>query len=119
MGIQIGRIEALCAERGITCYRMCKDIGISPGIITDVRMGRKTSLSSTTASKISQYLGCSVPYLLGETDDRTVQLDEDVLRAAFFGGYEGLTREQIDAMWKDVRRFADFIVEQARREEQK
>ena len=36
--------------------------------------------------------------------------------AAFWGGDKDLSREELDAMWKDVERFAAFVAEQKRRE---
>ena len=34
-------IVSLCESKGITGYRMCKEIGIQPSILTDLKMGRK------------------------------------------------------------------------------
>ena len=45
---------------------MCTDIGISKGTLTDLKMGRQTSLSAVTAQKIASYFDVSVGFLLGE-----------------------------------------------------
>lgn len=53
------RIEELMEEKGITAYRLCKDIKISAGIMTDLKCGRKTPcphLRSTRCPDISAYL---------------------------------------------------------------
>lgn len=61
-------ILGLCESRGITGYRMCKDLKIQPSIMTDLKMGRKKELSSRTANKIAQYFDVTVGYLLGEEE---------------------------------------------------
>lgn len=66
MGILYDNIIALCKQRGIKGGKMCTDIGISKGILTDLKMGRQTSVSAVTAQKMASYLGVSVGYLLGE-----------------------------------------------------
>jgi transcriptional regulator with XRE-family HTH domain len=59
------RISTLCTQRGITPGKLCADLGLSRGIITDLKAGRKKDLYATTAYKIAKYLGVSVGYLLG------------------------------------------------------
>lgn len=68
MSILHKRIEGLCAEKGITGYRLCKDIGISPNIMTELKMGRRDGISAKTANKIASYFDVSVAYLLGEEE---------------------------------------------------
>ncbi|MEG1878432.1 MAG: helix-turn-helix transcriptional regulator [Pseudoflavonifractor sp.] len=58
-------ILSLCNNRGITGYRLCKDIGATPSIMTDLKMGRKKGLGAENADKIATYFGVSVGYLLG------------------------------------------------------
>lgn len=65
MGILYERIEALCQQRGITGYRLCKDIGISPNTMTELRKGRRDGVSAANAAKIAAYFGVSVEWLLG------------------------------------------------------
>ena len=59
------RISTLCAQRSITPGKLCADLGLSRGIITDLKAGRKKDLYATTAYKIAKYFGVSVGYLLG------------------------------------------------------
>ena len=59
-------IAELCESKNITGYRLCKDIGMTPSVLTDLKMGRKTGLSAKNANKIATYFGVSVAYLLGE-----------------------------------------------------
>ena len=58
-------IHALCVQKGITDSRMCADIGISRGIMSDLKTGRKSGVSAKTLNKIADYFGVSMSYLLG------------------------------------------------------
>ena len=65
MNILYSRITDLCAQHNITPCRLCSELGISRGTITDLKAGRKKDLRATTAWKIANYFGVSVGYLLG------------------------------------------------------
>lgn len=71
MGNLYDNIIALCESRGIKGGKMCTDIGISKGLITDLKMGRRTGVSAVTAQKIAAYFGVSVGYLLGKEEEET------------------------------------------------
>lgn len=58
-------ISELCYQHGITGGKLCDELGLSRGILTDLKMGRKKSLYAETAWKIANYFGVSVGYLLG------------------------------------------------------
>lgn len=68
MGTLYENIIALCDERGIKGGKMCTDIGMSKGILTDLKMGRQSGISAANAQKIASYFGVSVGCLLGEED---------------------------------------------------
>lgn len=59
------RISELCSQRGITPGRLCAELGMSRGTITDLKMGRKKDLYARTAYRIAKYFDVSVGYLLG------------------------------------------------------
>ena len=85
MGDLYKRLAMLCEERGISGYRMCKDVGIQPSIMTDLKMGRRSSVKAETADRIAKYFGVSVSYLLGKHD---ILDDVDI---AFYGEYKELS----------------------------
>ena len=62
------KIAILCDERHITTYKMCKDINLSQGAITDLKKGRKETLSISNLAKIAKYFNVSVGYLKGESE---------------------------------------------------
>ena len=68
MGNLYDTIFALCESRGIKGGKMCTDLGISKGLLTDLKMGRRTGVSAVTAQKIAAYFDVSVGYLLGEEE---------------------------------------------------
>lgn len=120
------RLQELCEEKGVSGYRMCKDVGIQPSIMTDLKMGRRASMKVETAQKVADYFGVTVGYLLGEgkekapTQDGERGIDEQNLKVAFFRGADPtLTKEDMDAMWEDARAFRDFIVAKRKREKEK
>ena len=62
------RISTLCTKHNISGAKLCADIGISRGILSDLKTGRKKTLNAETAYKIAKYFGVSVGYLLGYED---------------------------------------------------
>lgn len=81
MGTLYENIITLCDEKGIKGGRMCTDIGMSKGILTDLKMGRQTGISAANAQKIASYFGVSVGYLLGEEEKTEKPAQEDELSA--------------------------------------
>lgn len=73
------RIATLCEEKGIKGATMCSEVGISKGLLTDLKMGRRTGVSAVTAQKIASYFGVSVGYLLGEEDKKEQSTEYDGL----------------------------------------
>ena len=59
---------------------MCTDVGISKGLLTDLKMGRRTGVSAVTAQKIATYFDVSVGYLLGEEDkkEKPVMMNDEL-----------------------------------------
>ena len=79
MGNLYENIVALCESRGIKGGKMCTDIGISKGLLTDLKMGRRTGVSAVTAQKIAAYFDVSVGYLLGEETKKEQPTENDGL----------------------------------------
>ena len=111
------RIEALCNDRKISITTMCKESGTSRASLSDLKVGRKQSLSAETLSKISAYFGISVDYLLGkenkkapaESGKRSVS-DDDIM-FALWGDTDDVDKDDLD----DVKRYAAFVRERKRK----
>ena len=93
-------IEALCSLRGIRPGRLCNDLGLSRGLITALKMGRKKSVSAETAQKIATYFGISVGQLLGQEECVDILQQADV---AFYGDFKELNEEEKKAVRDMVR----------------
>lgn len=99
MGNLYETIQTLCTRAGIRPGKLCDDLGLSRALVTDLKMGRKKSLSAQTAQKIAAYFGVSVAYLLGQGEQDV--LDEADI--AFYGDFKELTDEQKEAVRDMVR----------------
>ena len=93
-------IQKLCSEKGIRPGRLCDELGISRGLMTDLKMGRKKGVSAETAQKIAAYLGISVGQLLGQEAPRDILDQVDV---AFYGDFKELNDEEKEAVRDMVR----------------
>lgn len=97
MGNLYETIQSLCEQKGIRPGRLCDELKLSRGLMTDLKMGRKKSLSAQTAQKIAGFFGVSVGQLLGEEDP----LEE--VDIAFYGEYQELTEAQKQTVRDMVR----------------
>lgn len=103
MGTLYERITTLCKEQGITGGRMCTDLKMSKGTLTDLKMGRQKSLSAEKAQKIASYLGVSVGYLLGEDEKKEQPTEYDGLskkKKTFIDKIMQMSDEELDKLDK-------------------
>lgn len=110
-------ICALCSEHGIKPGKLCADLGFSRSTMSDLKMGRKKTLSADYLSKVAAYFHVSVDYLLGaeaeEENKRLVNNDEalteylDELRRRpekrmLFSVTRNATKAQVEAIVKMI-----------------
>ena len=71
----------LCQEKGVSCSRAAKEIGLSNSTVTKWKNTGATP-SGDTLSKVAAYFGVSVNYLIGEQKKTTTQgngiTDDDI-----------------------------------------
>jgi len=104
MGSLYERIQSLCESKGIRPGRLCDELQLSRGLITDLKMGRKKSLNAQTAQKIAGYFGVSVGYLLGQEDASAPQSDIlDEIDVAFYGDFKELDEQEKETIRDMVR----------------
>ena len=96
-------IENLCQSKGIRPGRLCDELGLSRGLMTDLKMGRKKGVNAETAQKIAGFFGVSVGYLLGQEGSDSVQDILDEVDVAFYGEFKELTEEQKETVRDMVR----------------
>ena len=102
------RILSLCERDGIRPGRLCDELGISRGLMTDLKMGRKKGVNAETAQKIASFFGVSVGYLLGIEGSDAVQESADAVNldqvdVAFYGDFKELSEEDKDTVRDMVR----------------
>lgn len=94
-------IEKLCQAKGIRPGRLCDELKLSRGLMTDLKMGRKKSVSAQTAQKIATYFQVTVAQLLGQEELKPDILDQ--VDIAFYGEFKELTDEQKETVRDMVR----------------
>ena len=94
------RIENLCLEKNMRPGRLCDELGLSRGLMTDLKMGRKKGVSAETAQKIAGFFGVSVGQLLGQNGPSDILDQVDV---AFYGDFKELNDEEKEAVRDMVR----------------
>jgi len=102
-------VEAELKRRGIPKERFYRESGVSSATMSQWRK-RIYSPSSAAMKKIEDYLGITFTIeqkekAPAESDKRKIT-DEDI-KFALFRGREDIT----DAMYQEVRNFADFLVQ--------
>lgn len=104
MGNLYENILALCEKQNIRPGRLCDELGLSRGLMTDLKMGRKKGVSAETAQKIASFFGVSVGYLLGQEGSEAVPKDVlEEVDVAFYGDFRELDEEQKEAVRDMVR----------------
>ena len=93
------RIESLCQKKGIRPGRLCDELGLSRGLMTDLKMGRKKTVNAETAQKIAGFFGVSVGYLLGQEESDVL----DQVDVAFYGDFKELNEEEKETVRDMVR----------------
>lgn len=63
------RIFQIMESQGISAYRLSKATGITESTFVQWRRCPSSNIRSSNLVKIADYLGCSVDYLLGRTED--------------------------------------------------
>ena len=66
------RILKIIEERKITGYKLAKETGISESLFSKWREKPSSKIASQNLELIADYLGCSVDYPLGRTDNPEV-----------------------------------------------
>ena len=90
MGELHNKIAEICRARGISVFKMCKDIGMQPSVMTDLKMGRTKSLSAKNLQKIAGYFNLPMEFFLGEKEAPAAESDERTVI-----DLSGLDEEQI------------------------
>lgn len=110
-------IDLFCKLRLISKSAMCSKAGVSPGIISDLKFGRKQTIQIETAAKMAKALDTTVSaiesnlFVVGKWDVETTlkwhDCDSDEERIQILYDY-GVDTTVI--LMKEYRKFADRVI---------
>lgn len=60
------KVKALCEEKGVTIYQMCKEIGMGQNVVSNWKERKNTLPKLDTAVKMADFFGVPVDYFLKE-----------------------------------------------------
>jgi transcriptional regulator with XRE-family HTH domain len=95
------RIKTACQTKGITVSAMCLQLGMSKSVLSDLKSGRKKTLSADTLGRIAEFLEVTTDSLLGKESTQPDILDD--VDVAFYGDFKELTEAQKEAVRDMVR----------------
>ena len=105
----VERVRAICSERKIPISRLERDLQFSNGYIGQLRKG---IFPGDRLAMIAKYLNVRVDYLLtGEEKEKAPtpegerKVSDNDIKFALFGGDGEIT----DAMYDEVKRFAQMV----------
>lgn len=85
-----GRIQEACSRKGISVSAMCLQLGMSKSVLSDLKAGRKKTLSADTLGRIADFLEVSVDSLLGKQEGDILE----TVDIAFYGEFKALSDQQ-------------------------
>ena len=94
--------------------QFCIAANVSPSTMTEIRKGRATNISLSTAEKFAKTLGVSVDTVYGRTNGIS---DLDI-KAAFWGGETDLSSEDIEELWQETKDFIEFKTQQRKKKKE-
>ena len=98
--------ELLCAKRGITPYKFCKDTGVSTSTISTWKT-KNSQCRPELAEKVCEYFGISHDYLMtGEEKEKPEIPSFEPEHLELIELYSRLKKEQKDAVINFLRTFA-------------
>ncbi len=91
-------IERLCTERNIKPGKLCSELGISRGILSDLKAGRTKKLSAQNLAKVSAFLGVSTDYILSESGYHFTELFQGVGGISFPANMQEISENIAEGM---------------------
>ena len=77
-------IEALCLKNGIKIGTLCANLGISRGVMSNLKNGSTKKLAAETVQKIADYFEVSTDVIYGREEKRPTPESEGGPIAEFF-----------------------------------
>ena len=99
------RYHELCIQEGKSANAVALELGFSNATCTKWKNGSEPG--SKSISKIADYFGVTVDYLLGTEPKPSAPVTDEDLKFALFNGADGIT----DEMFEEVKWFARAVME--------
>lgn len=123
MGNNLGNKQTLAKnlkyymdKSGIDRNKLCADLNFSYttvcGWLTAEKYPRIDKIE-----RLANYFGIQKSDLIEDSPAPAISPDD--IKAAFWGGDKDLSKEDLDAMWADVKNFADFVAQKKKQEKQR
>lgn len=119
--IEIGeRIKTRRISLGMTMEDVANRIGVTKSTVQRYETGKISRIKLPVIESIASALGVNPDWLIGnsETPEPAENHDHDI-KAALWGGDKDLSQEDIDALWDDVRAYAEFKTQQRKKNQWK
>lgn len=115
----IEKILAVCRQKNLKPTAACMESGAGKDLIANLRKGIIPSVEKV--SRLAAYLGVTTSELLGEelpngSGPRRQVNDEDI-KAAFWGGMDNLSPAEIESLWAQVKKYKEFLTEEKIKEQ--
>jgi len=99
------RLRALRAKKGISQRELARQLNLLPQTYSNYENGTREP-SHETVVALADYFNVTTDYLLGRVDKLgETEGDGADVKVALFGGDGEIT----EAMWDEVKRFAEFV----------
>lgn len=95
-------IQTLCKEKNVSIGKMCNELGISRGNLTELKMERIRTLKSDNLTKISNYFNVTVDYLLGN-EKKPVPQGDELVKDEFVAFYGDTKKDLSQADIEDIK----------------
>ena len=90
------RIDALCKERDMSVTEMCRQLNVPRTTLSELKSGRSKTLGIKHLTKIAEFFGVTVDYLVtGEKDKASAKAEAD---------------DEVSEMLEEIRRRPDLRV---------
>lgn len=103
------RFLELCSEKGVKPTNACVEAGLSRGLAAKWKATKTEKPSADALEKMSAYFEKSIDEILGKekapTPNGERPVSDDDIKFALFGGDGEIT----DAMYDEVKRFAQMV----------
>lgn len=93
------KIETLCNQHGITCNKLCKDLGWYGSVLTELKAGRTKSLSLKKLEMIANYFDIPVNYFIDDNENEpTPKFESELNRTTGYMKLNNANKKKVDEL---------------------